>query len=151
MTQRIDLTISRDYLDPFASPSTPKLCPELVDYLSENAWYHPELSLQISCPEEERERLQQAISNTFAQKSEQLSATINTQRLVALVLLALAIALVLTATALGVEGTIPVGLVTVTAWMLVWRTAEIFLLDIRSNLRERRKCQRIVSAPKHFL
>lgn len=151
MTQRIDLTISRDYLEPFASPSTPKLCPELVDYLSENAWYHPELSLQISCPEEERERLQQAISNTFAQKSEQLSATINTQRLVALVLLVLAIALVLAATALGVEGTIPVGLVTVTAWMLVWRTAEIFLLDIRSNLRERRKCQRIVSAPKHFL
>ena len=151
MTQRIDLTISRDYLDPFASPSTPKLCPELVDYLSENAWYHPELSLQISCPEDERERLQQAISNTFTQKSEQLSATINTQRLVALVLLVLAIALVLAATALGVEGTIPVGLVTVTAWMLVWRTAEIFLLDIRSNLRERRKCQRIVSAPKHFL
>jgi len=151
MTQRIDLTISRDYLEPFASPSTPKLCPELVDYLSENAWYHPELSLQISCPEDERERLQQAISNTFAQKSEQLSATINTQRLVALVLLVLAIALVLAATALGVEGTIPVGLVTVTAWMLVWRTAEIFLLDIRSNLRERRKCQRIVSAPKHFL
>ena len=151
MTQRIDLTISRDYLEPFASPSTPKLCPELVDYLSENAWYHPELSLQISCPEDERERLQQAISNTFTQKSEQLSATINTQRLVALVLLALAIALVLAATALGVEGTIPVGLVTVTAWMLVWRTAEIFLLDIRSNLRERRKCQRIVSAPKHFL
>lgn len=151
MTQRIDLTISRDYLEPFASPSTPKLCPELVDYLSENAWYHPELSLQISCPEDERERLQQAISNTFTQKSEQLSATINTQRLVALVLLVLAIALVLTATALGVEGTIPVGLVTVTAWMLVWRTAEIFLLDIRSNLRERRKCQRIVSAPKHFL
>ena len=123
----------------------------LVDYLSENAWYHPELSLQISCPEDERERLQQAISNTFAQKSEQLSATINTQRLVALVLLVLSIALVLAATALGVEGTIPVGLVTVTAWMLVWRTAEIFLLDIRSNLRERRKCQRIVSAPKHFL
>ena len=151
MTQRIDLTISRDYLEPFASPSTPKLCPELVDYLSENAWYHPELSLQISCPEDERERLQQAISNTFAQKSEQLSATINTQRLVALVLLVLAIALVLAATALGVEGTIPVGLVTVTAWMLVWRTAEIFLLDIRSNLRERRKCQRIASAPKHFL
>ncbi len=151
MTQRIDLTISRDYLEPFASPSTPKLCPELVDYLSENAWYHPELSLQISCPEDERERLQQAISNTFTQKSEQLSATINTQRLVALVLLVLAIALVLAATALGVEGTIPVGLVTVTAWMLVWRTAEIFLLDIRSNLRERRKCQRIVSAPKHFL
>ena len=56
MTQRIDLTISRDYLEPFASPSTPKLCPELVDYLSENAWYHPELSLQISCPEDERER-----------------------------------------------------------------------------------------------
>lgn len=151
MTQRIDLTISRDYLEPFASPSTPKLCPELVDYLSENAWYHPELSLQISCPEDERERLQQAISNTFTQKSEQLSATINTQRLVALVLLVLAIALVLAATALGVEGTIPVGLVTVTAWMLVWRTAEIFLLDIRSNLRERRKCQRIASAPKHFL
>mgnify|MGYP003435695622 FL=1 len=123
----------------------------LADYLSENAWYHPELSLQISCPEDERERLQQAISNTFTQKSEQLSATINTQRLVALVLLVLAIALVLAATALGVEGTIPVGLVTVTAWMLVWRTAEIFLLDIRSNLRERRKCQRIVSAPKHFL
>ena len=151
MTQRLDLTISRDYLEPFASPSTPKLCPELVDYLSENAWYHPELSLQISCQEDERERLQQAISNTFTQKSEQLSATINTQRLVAVVLLVLAIALVLAATALGVEGTIPVGLVTVTAWMLVWRTAEIFLLDIRSNLRERRKCQRIVSAPKHFL
>lgn len=69
MTQRIDLTISRDYLEPFASPSTPKLCPELVDYLSENAWYHPELSLQISCQEDERERLQQAISNTFTQKS----------------------------------------------------------------------------------
>lgn len=151
MTKKIDLTITHDYLSPFAAPDTPKLCPELVDYLSESAWYHPELNLQIRCPEDERERLQQAISNTFAEKSEQLRGDIGTQRLVALVLLGLAIALVLAATALGVEGTIPVGVVTVTAWMLVWRSAEIVFLDIRSSNRERRKYQRIASAPKQFI
>ena len=72
MTRKIDLTINHDYLNPFASPGNPKLCPELVDYLSASAWYHTDLSLQISCPEDERERLQQALGNTFAEKSEQL-------------------------------------------------------------------------------
>lgn len=151
MTKQIDLTITADYLNPFASPENPRLSPELVDYLSDNAWYHPELSLQIRCPEGERERLQQAIANTFEQKSEQLRGDISGQRLVGLTLLALAIALVLAATAMGVEGTIKVGLVTVTAWMMVWRTAEIFLLEIRSRRRELRKYQRIISAPRNFV
>ena len=151
MTKQIDLTITADYLNPFASPENPRLSPELVDYLSDNAWYHPELSLQIRCPEGERERLQQAIANTFEQKSEQLRGDISGQRLVGLTLLALAIALVLAATAMGVEGTIKVGLVTVTAWMMVWRTAEIFLLEIRSRRRELRKYQRIISAPRSFV
>ena len=151
MTKKIDLTITQDYLNPFASPDNPKLSSELVDYLSGSAWYHPELSLQISCPEGERERLQQAIGNTFEEKSEQLRGDINTRRVVALALLVLAIALVLVATAMGIEGTIAVGVVTVTAWRLVWRTAEIFLLDIRGDRRELRKYQRIASAPKHFV
>lgn len=151
MSKKIDLTINRDYLNPFASPANPRLSPELVDYLSENAWYHSELSLQISCPVEERERLQQAITNTFAQKSEQLRGDIGAQRLVGLALLTLSICMVLVATALGVEGTIPVGVVTVTAWMLVWRSAEIFLLDIRSNRRELRKYQRIGEAQRDFI
>lgn len=151
MTKQIDLTITADYLNPFASPENPRLSPELVDYLSDNAWYHPELSLQIRCPEGERERLQQAIANTFEQKSEQLRGDISGQRLVGLTLLALAIALVLAATAMGVEGTIKVGVVTVTAWMMVWRTAEIFLLEIRSRRRELRKYQRIISAPRSFV
>ena len=151
MTKQIDLTITADYLNPFASPENPRLSPELVDYLSDNAWYHPELSLQIRCPEGERERLQQAIANTFEEKSEQLRGDISGQRLVGLTLLALAIALVLAATAMGVEGTIKVGLVTVTAWMMVWRTAEIFLLEIRSRRRELRKYQRIISAPRNFV
>lgn len=77
MTKQIDLTITADYLNPFASPENPRLSPELVDYLSDNAWYHPELSLQIRCPEGERERLQQAIANTFEQKSEQLRGDIS--------------------------------------------------------------------------
>ena len=151
MTKQIELTISTDYLSPFASAENPKLGPELADYLSENAWYHPKLSLQISCPEGERERLQQAIANTFEQKSEQLRGDISGQRLVGLTLLILAIALVLAATSLGVEGTIKVGVVTVTAWMMVWRTAEIFLLEIRSRRRELRKYQRIISAPRSFV
>jgi hypothetical protein len=35
--------------------------------------------------------------------------------------------------------------------MLVWRTGEIFILDIRSDQRELRKYQRIASAPRHFV
>lgn len=151
MTKKIDLTITHDYLNPFASPDNPRLCTELADYLLDEAGYQRELSLQVSCPVEERERLQQAIANTFAQKSEQLQGAISAQRLAGLGLLALAIALVLAATALGIEGTIPVGVVTVTAWMMVWRTAEIFLLDIRNSRRELRKYQRIGSAPRHFV
>lgn len=151
MTKKIDLTINHDYLNPFASPDTPRLSPELVDYLSDSAWYHTELSLQIRCPEDERDRLQQAISNTFSEKREQLRGDIRTQRLVALVLLGLALALVLAATALGIEGTIPVGVVTVTAWMLLWRSGEIFFLDLRSSNRELRKYQRIASAAKQFI
>ena len=151
MTKRIDLTISRDYLNPFASPDEPKLSPELVDYLTDSAWYHSELSLQIRCPEDERERLQQAISNSFTEKSEQLRGDIRSQRLVALTLLCFSLALALAGTALGIEGTIPVGVVTVTAWMLLWRSAEIFFLDIRSVNRQLRKYQRIASASKQFL
>ena len=151
MTKQIDLTITADYLNPFASPANPKLCSELADYLLDEAGFQRELSLQISCPEQERARLQQAIANTFEQKSEQLRGDIGGQRLVGLTLLILAIALVLAATSLGVEGTIKVGLVTVTAWMMVWRTAEIFLLEIRSRRRELRKYQRIISAPRSFV
>ena len=150
MTKKIDLTISEDYLNPFASPDNPRLSPDLVDYLLEGAGYHPELTLQIRCPEAERERLQQAISNTFAQKSEQLKGDIRAQRLVMLTLLGLALALVLAGTALGIEGTIPVGVVTVTAWMLLWRSAEIFFLDIRGANRQLRQYQRIASASKQF-
>lgn len=150
MTKKIDLTISADYLNPFASPDNPKLSAELVDYLLESAGYHPELTLQIRCPDTERERLQQAIGNTFAQKSEQLKSDIRAQRLVALTLLGLALALVLAGTALGIEGTIPVGVVTVTAWMLLWRSAEIFFLDIRGANRQLRQYQRIASASKQF-
>lgn len=151
MTRIIELTITHGYLNPFASPDNPKLSPELADYLSDSAWYHPELCLHIRCPEDERERLQQAIKNTFAQKREQLGGDIRTQRLVALTLLGLALALVLAGTALGIEGTIPVGVVTVTAWMLLWRSAEIFFLDIRSIKRQQRKYQRIASASKQFV
>lgn len=151
MTKKIDLTINHDYLNPFASADTPRLSPELVDYLSDSAWYYPELSLQIRCPEAERDRLQQAISNTFSEKSEQLRGNIRTQRLVALVLFGVALAMVLAAMALGIEGTIPVGIVTVTAWMLVWRSGEIFFLDLRSGNRELRKYQRLASAPKQFI
>ncbi|MWV17953.1 hypothetical protein F3I16_18080 [Pseudomonas sp. L-22-4S-12] len=151
MVQKIDLVIRGDYLQPFTADNKPKLCPELADYLQDEAGYQRELSLQVSCPAEERERLQQAIANTFAQKSEQLHGDMNAQRLAGLALLALAIALVLAATALGIEGTIPVGVVTVTAWMMVWRTAEIFLLDIRNSRRQLRKYQRIASAPKQFI
>lgn len=150
MTKKIDLTITADYLNPFASPDNPKLSTELVDYLMENAWYHTELTLQIRCPETERERLQQAIGNTFAQKSEQLRGDIRAQRLAALTLLGLALALVLAGTALGIEGTIPVGVVTVTAWMLLWRSAEIFFLDIRSANRQLRQYQRIANASRQF-
>lgn len=151
MSQKIDVMIKDDYLNPFASPATPRLCPDLVDYLSGRAWYHSELELQISCPQEEQERLQQAIGNTFAEKSEQLQGDIRAQRLGGIVLVALAIGLVLAATALGVEGTIPVGVVTVTAWMMIWRASEIFLLDIRNGRRELRKYRRIIDAPKHFV
>ncbi|QQE87388.1 hypothetical protein E0E50_09970 [Azotobacter chroococcum subsp. isscasi] len=151
MSQKIDLTIQHDYLNPFASPHNPRLCPELVDYLSDSTWYHSELELQISCPQDERERLQQAIGNTFAEKSEQLKGDISFQRLGGVVLVVLAISLVLVATALGVEGTIPVGVVTVTAWMMIWRAAEIFLLDIRKGRRELRKYRRIINAPKNFV
>ena len=150
MLKKIDLTITHDYLNPFASLDAPKLSPELADYLLDSAWYYPKLCLQINCPENERERLQQAISNTFAEKSEQLRGDIRTLRLVALTLLGLALALVLAGTALGIEGTIPVGVVTVTAWMLIWRSAEIFFLDIRNVNRQLRKYQRISSASKQF-
>lgn len=151
MSKKIDLLIGHDYLNSFAPPNNPRLCPELVDYLSNSAWYHSELELQISCPQGEQDRLQQAIGNTFSERSEQLKGDVRAQRLGGLVLIALAIVLVLAATALGVEGTIPVGVVTVTAWMMIWRAAEIFLLDIRNSRRELRKYQRIISAPKHFV
>lgn len=151
MSKKIDLLIGHDYLNSFAPPNNPRLCPELVDYLSNSAWYHSELELQISCPQDEQDRLQQAIGNTFSERSEQLKGDVRAQRLGGLVLIALAIVLVLAATALGVEGTIPVGVVTVTAWMMIWRAAEIFLLDIRNSRRELRKYQRIISAPKHFV
>jgi hypothetical protein len=150
MTHKIDLIIKHDYLNPFASADNPRLSPVLTDYLSASAWYHPELSLQISCPQDQRERLQQAIGNTFAEKSAKLRGDMSTLKRTGLMLLVLAFALVLAATALGIEGTISAGVVTIIAWMLVWRTAEIFILDIRSAQRELRKYQRIASASKHF-
>jgi len=67
------------------------------------------------------------------------------------VLLGLAILLVLGAQALDVKGTLAVGVVTITAWMLVWRAAEIFFLDIRSSQRDLRRCRRIADAPRQFV
>ena len=57
---------------------------------------------EICCPEDERERLQQTISYTFAEKSE-LRGDIRTQRLIALTILGLALALALAGTALGIR------------------------------------------------
>ena len=150
MLKRIDLTITDDYLNPFASPNVPKLSPELADYLLDSAWYYPELYLQINCPENERERLQQAISNTFAEKIEHIRADILILRLEALTLLGLALVVVLVGKTLGVESTIPVAVFTITVWMLLWRSTEIFFLDLRSAYRELRKYRRIASAPKQF-
>ncbi|MDR0208838.1 MAG: hypothetical protein LBJ33_06690 [Pseudomonas putida] len=55
----------------------------------------------------------------------------------------MALGLVLAGAARGIEGTIPVGVVTVTAWMLLWRSAEKFFLDLRNINRQQRKYQRI--------
>jgi hypothetical protein len=52
--------------NPFASPDNPKLSPELVDYLSDSAWYHPELCFQMRCPEIS----ENAFSNTFAETTQ---------------------------------------------------------------------------------
>ena len=150
MLKKIDLTITQDYLNPFASRNEPKLSQELTDYLLDSAWYYPKLCVQINCPENERERLQHAISNTFAEKSEQVRGDIFTLKLEALTLLGLALVVVFIGKALGIESTIPVAVFTVTVWMLIWRSAEIFFLDIRRAYRELRKYRRIASAPKQF-
>ncbi|GLX91168.1 hypothetical protein Pfra02_37360 [Pseudomonas fragi] len=150
MLKKIDLTIIHDYLNPFTSPDAPKLSPELADYLLDSAWYYPKLCLQINCPENERERLQQAINNTFAEKSEQVRGDILILRLEALTLLGLALAVVLVGKSLEIESTIPVAIFTVTVWMLLWRSAEIFFLDMRSAYRELRKYRRIASATMQF-
>ena len=68
----------------------------------------------------------------------------------ALTLLGLALAVGLIGKALGNESTIPVAVFTVTVWMLLWRSAEIFFLDIGSAYRELRKYRRIASATKQF-
>ena len=152
MLKKIDLTITQNYLNPFASLDEPQLSPELADYLLDSAWYYPKLYLHINCPENERERLQHAISNTFGEKSEQVRGDIFTLKLEALILLGLglALAVVFIGKAIGVESTIPVAVFTVTVWMLLWRSAEIFFLDIRSAYRELRKYRRIASAQKQF-
>ncbi|MGQ7959025.1 hypothetical protein ACUTAF_15165 [Pseudomonas sp. SP16.1] len=151
MVQQIDLVIRGDYLQAFAADHKPKLCPELLDYLLDEASYHSQLSLQIHCPEAERERLPRAIGNSCSHRIGQLKRDIRAWRLLALLLMALAVGLVILATWLEVEGTIPLGIITVTAWMLVWRTSEILLLDIRGGYRDIRRYQRLIDAPKQFL
>jgi len=151
MSKKIDLVIAQDYLNPFAAEKNPKLCSELADYLSDEASHQYRLSLEISCPAAEQERLGKAISNTFEQRIARLKSEMRGMRLQGLVLLALAIVLVTLAVQFNVEGTIPLGIVTVTAWMLVWRTAEIFLLDIRAGFHEVRKYRNIIKATRNYL
>ena len=151
MSKKIDLVIAQDYLNPFAAEHTPKLCADLEDYLVEEAGHYLNLTIEISCAAEQQERLRKAISNTFGQKRTHLRTDILLLRLQGWVLLALAVALVIIAQSLAVEGTIPLGIVTITAWMLVWRTGEIFLLDLRAGYRDLRKYQRIIDAPKQFI
>ena len=151
MSKKIDLVIAQDYLNPFAAAHTPKLCSELADYLSDEASHQHSLSLEISCPAAEQERLGKAISNTFEQRIAQLKRDMLELRVQGFMLLILAVGIVMLATQFSVEGTIPLGIVTITAWMLVWRTAEICLLDIRAGFRDVRKYRHIINAQKHFL
>lgn len=151
MSKKIELVVAQDYLNPFAAVQNPRLCPELSDYLTEEARNHPNLSMEINCPAEEQERLCKAISNTFGEKHSRLKTEILLLRLQGLVLLALGVALAITAEFYEVEGTVPLGIVTITAWMLTWRTGEIFLLDIRAGYRDLRMYQRIINAPKQFI
>ncbi len=150
-TKTIEVLISRDYLNPYAPAAAAQLNAELVDYLCESAWYHPHLRLQIQCPADQQAQLGEAIGRTFTEKALRLKQAVALQRLEALVLLGLAILLVLGAQALEVKGTLAVGVVTITAWMLVWRAAEIFFLDIRSSQRDLRRCRRIADAPRQFV
>lgn len=151
MSKKIDLVIAQDYLNPFAAEHTPKLCSELADYLSDEASHQYSLSLEISCPAAEQERLGKAISNTFELRIARLKRDILELRVQGLVLLILAIGIVMLAMHFNVEGTIALGLVTITAWMLVWRTAEIFLLDIRAGFRDLRKYRLLINATRIFL
>jgi hypothetical protein len=151
VSKTIDLVIKQDYLTPFGAAHNPRLCPELADYLATEAYYHPELSLEISCPAEEQERLGTAIGNTFMQRCAQLKGDMFVLRVQALSLMVMAIGLVVVATQLNIEGTISLGMVTIIAWMMVWRSAEIVLLDLRAMQRDTRKYQRIIHAPRKFI
>ncbi len=151
MSKKIDLVIAQDYLTPFGAVNNPRLCPELADYLTTEAYYHPDLSLEIRCPAAEQERLGQAISNTFEQKCVHLRGDMRMLRVQAMCLLALSLVLVLISTTLNIEGTISLGMVTIVAWMMVWRSAEIVLLDLRAANRDIKKFQRIIHAPKQFI
>ena len=151
MSKKIDLVIAEDYLTPFGAVQNPRLSPELADYLSTEAYYYPDLSLEIRCPAAEQERLGQAISNTFGQKCVHLRGDMRMLRVQAMCLLAMSLVLVLISTTLNIEGTISLGMVTIVAWMLVWRSAEIVLLDLRAANRDIKKFQRIIHAPKQFI
>ncbi len=151
MPKKIDLVIAQNYLSPFAALHNPRLSPELVDYLSTEAYYYEDLQLEISCPAADQERLEQAISNTFEQMTVHLKGDMRMLRVQAICLLALSFALVMTSTTLNIEGTISLGMVTIVAWMMVWRAAEIMLLDLRAAKRDVRKYRRIIDAPKQFI
>ena len=151
MSKKIDLVIAEDYLTPFGAVQNPRLSPELADYLSTEAYYYPDLSLEIRCPAAEQERLGQAISNTFEQKCVHLRGDMRPLRVQAMCLLAMSLVLVLISTTLNIEGTISLGMVTIVAWMMVWRSAEIVLLDLRAANRDIKKFQRIIHAPKQFI
>lgn len=151
MSKKIDLVIAEDYLTPFGAVQNPRLSPELADYLSTEAYYYPDLSLEIRCPAAEQERLGQAISNTFGQKCVHLRGDMRMLRVQAMCLLAMSLVLVLISTTLNIEGTISLGMVTIVAWMMVWRSAEIVLLDLRAANRDIKKFQRIIHAPKQFI
>ena len=151
MSEKIELLITQDYLNPYTPAHNPKLCAELADYLFDETSHKLRPSFEISCPAAEQERLGKAISNNFEHRIDQLKIETLGLRLQGVVLLVLAIGLALLADHFNVKGTVPLGIITITAWMLVWRATEIYLLDIRANNRDVRKYRHILNAEKRFI
>ena len=151
MNKTIDLVIPPHYLSPFASPQDPRLSTELADYLTTETAYLLNIQLNIRCPEREQAQLVKAIHNTFGQKCVHLKNDMRLLRIQAVSLLLLSLLLVVSSMQLKIEGTISLGMITIVAWMMVWRSAEIVLLDLRAAKRIIRQYQRIIQAPKQFV